>query len=87
MNEVTLFRLFGSKENLLEEAIQHSPTSLQQAMMRDVAIAMLLSALLADALARDDLPGVFTMARDESALDYAHAFLATLGLGETKAGE
>jgi len=47
----------------------------------DGPIAMLISSLLVDALARDDFPGVFAAPRGEAGLVYAAGFLAALGAG------
>lgn len=158
LNEVTLFRLFGSKEALVEEAIRaHTlraspatlpgspqapeaeltewcraetvrlrsargllrqcfadadthPEHLQEASAAiiaaahavrryverlaarglvsapehvDAAIAMLVSAVVADGLAREQLPDVYPTPADGAPAAYVRAFLATIGVAGT----
>jgi len=153
VNEVTLFRLFGAKEALLDEAIateaeclstrplprapvdprrelaawcggelarmqgarglirncfaesdehpshvRHAVAGLESAAgelrryvarlggrvtapeRRDAAVGMLLSALIADAVGRDEMPGVFRMPERDAAERYADVFLGALGV-------
>jgi AcrR family transcriptional regulator len=47
---------------------------------RDAAVAMLVSTVVADALARDDVPGVYTASITDAPRRYARTFLRALGL-------
>jgi AcrR family transcriptional regulator len=157
VNEVTIFRLFGSKDALLEEAIRtdatrEAPAALpdepaeplrelsdwcraeiarlrrsrdlmrmcfaesgehpahvrcavqgteeagvglrryvdrlaarglvRPAADRQAAMSMLLSALLADALGRDEMPGLYPGPASKAPERYARVFLVALGVGE-----
>lgn len=52
---------------------------------RDAAVAMLVSALVADGLARGQLPGVYPAPAADAPMAYARAFLATLGVRRAQA--
>jgi AcrR family transcriptional regulator len=68
----------GRSADVLRAYVRRLPTS-RHGADADIAVAMLVSTLLADALARDDMPAVYAIPRADAPLRYARTFLRALG--------